>query len=80
MDGDGNGTSLCDIGAYEAKPADSAQTSPYIINVSSNTDDGVCTQANCSLREAVNAANAHPNGSTPDEIRFNIPISGVQTI
>lgn len=33
-----------------------------------------------SLREAVLALNATPNGATPDEIRFDIAGSGVQTI
>jgi CSLREA domain-containing protein len=30
----------------------------YIINVNADTDDGVCDATNCSLREAINAANA----------------------
>lgn len=33
-----------------------------------------------SLREAINYANTHPNGATPDEIKFNIPGSGEQRI
>lgn len=33
-----------------------------------------------SLRQAIMDANANPNGATPDEIDFNIPGTGVQTI
>jgi len=47
----------CDIGAFE-------QTgSNFIVNSSADTDDGVCG-ANCTLREAINAANAISGADT----------------
>ncbi len=53
---------------------------PFTVISTDDTDDGFCTGVHCSLREAINAANAKPNGTTPDEIHFNIPGAGVQTI
>ncbi len=71
----------CDIGAFELEPTDPAQTGPiFTVNTADDTDDGVCSVAHCSLREAIKAANARPNSSTPDEIHFNIPTGGPQTI
>ena len=43
----------------------------------SDTDDGACSAANCSLREAVAATNA---AAGPQTILFAIPPSGPQTI
>ncbi|GIK36271.1 MAG: hypothetical protein BroJett011_01040 [Chloroflexota bacterium] len=80
VDGNNDTTVRCDIGAYEAQLTDPAQTSPYTVNVATDTNDGVCSQANCSLREAINAANTHPNDGPRDEIHFNIPPGGSQTI
>lgn len=55
-----------------------------VVNTSSDGDDGVCDAAHCSLREAINAANARPGADT---ISFAIPAgdshcdqSGVCTI
>ncbi|MCC6905763.1 MAG: tandem-95 repeat protein [Anaerolineae bacterium] len=65
----------CDSGAYEHP--DPAQTGPvFTVNTTADSDNG-CTVAECSLREAINAANARANdeGST-DAIQFNIPGSG----
>ena len=42
-------------------------------------DDG-CHPNECTLREAINAANASPNFGERDAIEFDIPGSGVQTI
>lgn len=47
-----------------------ARTSLYIVNAADDTDDGVCDSAHCSLREAINAANA---GSDTGHIDFDIP-------
>ncbi len=44
----------CDIGAYEVDP-------PLIVTTAADTDDGAC-DADCSLREAISAANAQ-NGA-----------------
>jgi CSLREA domain-containing protein len=49
----------------------------FTVNTTDDTDDGACTASNCSLREAIHAANTSPgfNG-----IYFNIPGSGVHII
>jgi CSLREA domain-containing protein len=41
-----------------------------VVNTTGDTDDGTCNATHCSLREAINAANAHAG---PDTITFNIP-------
>jgi CSLREA domain-containing protein len=62
---------------------DPAQAGPTFV-VNTNADpaegDGVCTEADCTLREAIDAANGHGNIDGPDEIQFAIPGIGVQTI
>ncbi|MGH6961449.1 MAG: choice-of-anchor Q domain-containing protein, partial [Dongiaceae bacterium] len=65
----------CDIGAFEVD--DPAQTGPVFtviatVGTNDDVDDGVCSFAHCSLREAIHAANARPNGAAPDEIHFNL--------
>jgi len=58
----------CDIGAYEYGPT---QTSPnFIVNTNADTDDGFCDlpgqgtgNQDCTLREAINAANADTDAS-----------------
>src|SRR6266446_10145058 len=56
-------------------------TSTYIVNTTADHDDGVCDSADCTLREAINAANATVNSNTsPHNINFSIPGSGVHTI
>jgi len=61
---------------------DPVQTGPVytitaVINV---TNPGTCTDKNCSLQDAVLAANVKANGSSPDEIHFNLPVTGPLTI
>jgi CSLREA domain-containing protein len=56
----------------EVEPVVHAAT--FTINTSDDHDDGVCNVADCSLREAINAA------ITGDTISFNIAGSGVRTI
>ncbi|HTP09921.1 MAG TPA: CSLREA domain-containing protein, partial [Anaerolineae bacterium] len=69
----------CDIGSYENQ--DPLQHGPiFNVNKSGDVDDGACTYLDCKLREAINAANTQPNGSTPDQIQFNLPGSGPYTI
>ena len=65
-----------DIGAYESLVDDGA---PALITVTnaSDADDGTCN-SDCSLREAINKANAQVG--TAQEIVFNIPGSCPQTI
>jgi CSLREA domain-containing protein len=51
-----------------------------VVTSSADPGDGVC-DADCTLREAINAANAAPNGlAPPDEIDFQIDPSGAHTI
>ena len=42
----------------------------YVVNTTTDTDDTSCDAAHCSLREAINGANANADAST---ISFNIP-------
>ena len=58
----------CDIGAFERA---------LVVNTNDDIDDGVCDANHCSLREAINAANAT---SGTAEIDFNIPGAGPHTI
>ncbi len=43
-----------------------------VVNTTDDANDGECNTTHCSLREAINAANAHAG---PDTITFNIPDS-----
>jgi len=56
---------------YRASRAD------FTVNTTDDLDDGVCDDSHCSLREAINAANAK---SGKDLIGFRIPGGGVHTI
>jgi len=58
-----------DIGAYESNVYDNA---PAVITVNSanDNDDGTCNAAHCSLREAINLANAQ--AGVPQRIDFAI--------
>ncbi len=68
----------CDIGAYEL---DTPQPGPvFTVNTSADPGDGVCTWLDCTLRVAINAANNHPNGASPDTIKFNLAGTGPFTI
>ncbi len=56
-------------------------TSNYVVNTTDDHDDGVCNAADCTLREAINAANSPVNSNTsPRNINFSISGSGVHTI
>lgn len=51
------------------------QSPPFMgltVNSTSDVDNGTCSASHCSLREAINAANALPG---PDKIGFNIPVN-----
>jgi hypothetical protein len=68
----------CDIGSYEL---DTPQPGPlYTVNTSADPGDGICTWLDCTFREAINAANNHPNNTSPDTIQFNIEGTGPFTI
>src|SRR3989449_3124125 len=51
-----------------------ALAATFTINTADDHNDGVCNAADCTLREAISAANAG------DTISFNIPGAGVHTI
>ncbi|HWQ14694.1 MAG TPA: NEW3 domain-containing protein, partial [Roseiflexaceae bacterium] len=55
-----------------APPARLALAATFTVTTTADTDDGLCNAANCTLREAIAAANASPG---PDTILFNIPIT-----
>lgn len=66
-----------------AGPVPEATASPNVFVVDTTLDDkGTCAfDGNCSLYEAINAANLTPNdGSGPDVIEFAIPGPGPHTI
>jgi len=54
-----------------------AQAATFTVNSTADTDDGLCNVANCTLREAINAANG---AAGADKITFNIAGGGVKTI
>jgi CSLREA domain-containing protein len=56
--------------------AASSTGATFTVNSTADTDDGVCNAANCTLREAIEAANASAGA---DVIRFSIG-SGAKTI
>ena len=49
----------------------------FIVNSTADPGTGICDDAECTLREAITAANAHAG---PDTIVFNIPGAGPHTI
>ena len=49
-----------------------------VVNSTGDPGDGSCDATECTLREAINAANA--NVATADTIEFDVPNPGVQTI
>ena len=54
-----------------------ALSAPIVVNTSADHDDGVCNAADCTLREAINAANDLGGGG---RIVFAIPSDGPVTI
>nr|MBA3711323.1 tandem-95 repeat protein [Pyrinomonadaceae bacterium] len=59
LDGDGDGTATDDIGAFEFNGTGTT----FVVTKIADTNDGVC-DADCSLREAITAANAFPGANT----------------
>ena len=54
-----------------------AQETTFTVNSTTDVDDGTCDATHCSLREAINTANAN---SGTDIIAFDIPGAGSHTI
>jgi CSLREA domain-containing protein len=54
-----------------------AEASTFVVNTVDDLDDGTCDADHCSLREAINAANANPGADT---IAFDIPGAGPHVI
>jgi CSLREA domain-containing protein len=62
-----------------------ADITSFVVNTVDDTDDGVCTRVHCTLREAINAANADPGAETigfsigagPQTIYFNSPMTAL---
>lgn len=65
-----------DIGAYEADAAQTGSTT-FTVTVTADHDDGLCGIADCTLREALNAANDTAGANT---IRFANTLSGTITL
>lgn len=59
-----------------AVPSDVPQIGPFVVNTTSDAGDGVCGQEECTLREAIVAANTK---SLSDQIAFNLTGSPVIT-
>ena len=57
-----------------------AAPSTFIVNSTADPGTGVCDATECTLREAINAANANNNPTEKDLIKFNISGTGVHTI
>jgi CSLREA domain-containing protein len=75
QDGDGDGAAICDIGAVEIAAAQGG--SMYSVNATSDPGDGTCTLDQCTLREAMTAANLEPG---PNTIGFGLPADSVITL
>jgi CSLREA domain-containing protein len=62
--------------------ASGAYAAPSTFTVNSTADPGTggCNATQCTLREAINAANANNNSTEKDLINFNISGTGVHTI
>lgn len=75
------GLGFCRVWVQAAVAAgDTVQAGPtFTVNTAADHDDGACTQNDCTLREAIAAANAYA-GDTPPTIAFAIPGFGPQTI
>ena len=68
------------LSSANAAISETPQPGPtFTVNTMADADDGICAVDHCSLREAMNAANAVANGQGPDEIHFSVG-SGAQSI
>jgi CSLREA domain-containing protein len=69
------------VPSLPAPPSALAAPETFVVNTTADSNNG-CDPApgDCSLREAISAANANGNAGEFDRIEFNIPGQGVQTI
>jgi CSLREA domain-containing protein/uncharacterized repeat protein (TIGR01451 family) len=74
LDGDGDASARCDMGAYET----SHEAFTFTVTTTDDTDDGTCDSGHCSLREAILASNATSTGI--DTIAFDIAGAGPHLI
>jgi uncharacterized repeat protein (TIGR01451 family)/CSLREA domain-containing protein len=73
LDGDGANGAQVDIGAFEYAGGAGADGADLAVNTTADHDDGSCdplSEGDCTLREAINAANASPDSN---KIKFDIP-------
>ncbi len=68
---------LLDAASLQLAFALSEIAATFTVNTTDDVDDGACDAAHCSLREAIQAANANPGN---DQIAFDVAGGGVQTI
>jgi CSLREA domain-containing protein len=68
---------LIGIQAGTHGPPAAAQEDAFLVNKAEDHDDGTCTSADCTLREAILAANADPG---PNLIKFDLPGAGLHPI
>ena len=74
-DSDYNGITIANVTA-NITDNDVAQTGPaFVVNRADDHDDTFCTTEDCTLREAINAANSN---SGTDTLTFNIPDTGAE--
>ena len=71
--------STSDVGAYELQVDTVIQSGipSFIVNTPDDHDDGACTDGDCTLREAIIAANSNSDTST---ITFDLPGAGPHVI
>ena len=77
-----NGDALSDLvllqsGHLAPSILKTAAATTFTVNKTDDHDDGLCDSGDCTLREAINAANANLGADT---IAFNIPGTGVRRI
>jgi CSLREA domain-containing protein len=77
--GDSSEFSACKaLGSGGGDPPQGGPT--FTVNKADDHNDSVCSVADCSLREAITAANATPNGTSPDQITFSIAGGAPHTV
>ncbi len=71
---------VIDIGAFESALVQLVQTGPtYTVN-DAGDEDGPCLIDQCTLRQAINAANATPNGAAADTIELPLSVQPVSPL